>query len=84
MNRAIDNAKVLCEVTSPRTSLDLALIGQGIALLPTFIGDASPSLIRKGGTIEELAHDQWVVVHQDDRKLAEVRRTLDRLFAVLP
>lgn len=83
MSRSIDNSKVVCEVNSPRTAMDLALAGKGIALLPTFVGDAESSLIRKGDTIEELAHDQWIVVHQDDRKLAEVRRTVDRLFAVL-
>ncbi len=73
----------ICEVTSPRNSLDLALAGKGIALLPTFIGDAQTKLKRAGSTIPKLAHDQWIVTHQDDRHLPEIRRTIDRLYRVL-
>ncbi|EPX76959.1 LysR family transcriptional regulator [Litoreibacter arenae] len=73
----------VCEVTSPRNCLDLALAGRGLALLPTFIGDAQPELERAGATIPELTHDQWLVTHQDDRHLPHVRRTLDRLADVL-
>ena len=73
----------VCEVSSPRNSLDLALAGKGIALLPTFIGDAQTTLRRTGGTIPELAHEQWIVTHQDDRHLPEVRRTIDRMCRVL-
>ena len=73
----------LCEVTAPRNGLDLALAGKGMALLPTFIGDAQPTLAQVGGTIAALSHDRWIVTHQDDRHLPEVRRTLDRLCAAL-
>jgi len=74
---------VVCEVNTVRNSLDLALAGRGLALLPTFIGDAQTGLRRAGGTIAELAHDQWLVTHQDDRHLPEVRRTIDRLYRVM-
>ncbi|MEJ6392854.1 LysR family transcriptional regulator [Gymnodinialimonas sp. 2305UL16-5] len=70
------------EVTSPRNSLDLALAGHGMALLPTFIGDAQPALQRRGDTIPDLSHDQWIVSHQDDRHFPEVRRALTRLYAL--
>lgn len=73
----------ICEVNTPRNSLDLAQAGQGIALLPTFIGDSRAGLQRVGDTVPELAHDQWIVFHQDDRHLPEVRRTIDRLCQVL-
>ncbi|MCY0093175.1 LysR family transcriptional regulator [Hoeflea ulvae] len=73
----------VCEVNAPRNSLDLALAGKGIALLPSFIGDRQPTLRQTGATIPELAHDRWIVSHQDDRHLPEVRRTIDRLCRVL-
>lgn len=73
----------ICEVNAPRNSLDLALAGMGVALLPTFIGDAQPSLQRKGDTIVELGHDQWLVTHQDDRYLPEVRRVIDRVGGLI-
>ncbi|WP_339761444.1 LysR family transcriptional regulator [uncultured Hoeflea sp.] len=82
LGKMIGNDAV-CEVSSPRNSLDLALAGKGIALLPTFIGDARTSLRRSGATIPELAHDRWIVTHQDDRHLPEVRRTIDRMCQVL-
>lgn len=73
----------ICEVTAPRNSLDLALAGQGVALLPTFVGDRQKVLARVGDTVPELAHDQWIVTHNDDRHLPEVRRALDRLYGAL-
>ena len=73
----------ICEVSAPRNSLDLALLGKGIALLPTFVGDARSELQRTGDAISELAHDLWMVTHQDDRHLPPVRRTIDRLYQVL-
>ncbi|AKI02495.1 transcriptional regulator, LysR family [Hoeflea sp. IMCC20628] len=73
----------VCEVNAPRNSLDLALAGKGIALLPTFIGDRQKTLRQTGGTIPELSHDRWIVTHQDDRHLPEVRSTIDRLCKVL-
>ncbi len=73
----------VCEVNVPRNSLDLALAGKGIALLPTFVGEAHGALVRTGDVIAELAHDQWIVTHQDDRHLSEVRRAIDRMCRVL-
>lgn len=71
------------EVNTPRNSLDLVLAGKGAALLPTFIGDAHAQLQPVGNTIAELAHDQWLVTHQDDRNLPEVRRAIKRLCRIL-
>jgi len=73
---------VACEVTAPRNALDLALVGIGKVLLPTFIGDAEPRLTRVSAPIPELTHGQWITAHDDDRHLPEVRRALDRLYAV--
>ncbi len=70
------------ETNTPRNALDLAVAGHGVALLPTFIGDRQAKLERRSDPIAELAHDQWVVMHQDDRHLHPVRRVIDRLYAV--
>lgn len=76
-------ADVVCEVNAPRNSLDLALAGTGVALLPTFVGDAQPGLVRRGKVVAELSHDRWLVVHQQARGLPPVRRAIDRLCEVL-
>jgi len=73
----------ICEVNTPRNSLDLALTGLGIAVLPTFIGDTQDALTRAGPVIPELTHDQWLVTHDDDRHLPEIRRTVERIYSVL-
>ncbi|MEO1295946.1 MAG: sulfotransferase, partial [Cyanobacteria bacterium J06636_16] len=52
-------------------SLDLALAGQGIALLPTFVGKAHPTLEQRGDIIADLTQDRWIVTHQDDRHRPE-------------
>ena len=70
---------VIAEVDTPRLALDLAQKGMGRVLLPTFVGDAHPQLERVGAEVEELTHDQWIVTHDDDRALPEVRRALDRI-----
>ena len=69
------------EVGTPRLALDLALAGVGRVLLPDFVGDAT-GLERSGPPVDELAHDQWLVSHADDRDLPEIRRALDRIGAV--
>jgi len=79
--RAADAA--LYEVSHPRLALDLTLTGTGRVVLPTFIGDAEPRLTRVGEPIEELSHDQWLVAHDDDRRLPEVRRAIDREYRIL-
>lgn len=76
-------AEIVCEVTSPRNALDLALTGHGIALLPTFVGDTEQGLHRVGGVVPELTHDRWLVTHDADRHLPEVRRAIDRMCRVL-
>jgi DNA-binding transcriptional LysR family regulator len=61
----------------------MALAGVGRVILPTFIGDAEAGLERAGDPIPDLSHDQWLVTHDDDRSLPEVRRTIDRVVGIL-
>lgn len=70
------------EVSQPRLALDLALAGAGQVVLPTFIGDEERGLERRSEAITELSHDAWLVAHDDDRHLPEIRRVVDRLFAM--
>ncbi|MEP2978972.1 MAG: LysR family transcriptional regulator [Lentilitoribacter sp.] len=70
------------EVNNPRLALDLALAGAGQLILPTFIGDQETALERRSGAIEELSHDAWLVFHDDDRNLPEIRRVIDRIYSL--
>ncbi|MCC9620656.1 LysR family transcriptional regulator [Thalassospira sp. MA62] len=71
------------EVSNPRSLLDLALAGAGNVVLPCFVGEHFSQLQRVGPIIDELAHEQWLVLHGEDRHLGHVRQFIDRLMAVL-
>ena len=70
------------EVTAPINALDLALAGAGRVLLPTFVGDSLTELVQVTPTVGTLSHDQWLVVHQDERHQPQVRKVIDRLYKV--
>lgn len=71
------------EVTTPQCALELAIAGTARVVLPTFIGDTQPQLKMVSSWIDELLHDQWLVTHQEDRFLPEVRRVIDRTYVIL-
>ncbi|WP_275782934.1 LysR family transcriptional regulator [Pararhizobium gei] len=68
---------------APELLPHLLSAGAGRGVLPTFMGDAVPSLKRDGVPIDELAHPLWLAVNDDDRQLPEVRLTMDRLADLL-
>ena len=74
---------IACEVSTPRLALDLALAGAGRALLPSFVGDEHPALVRAGALVRELTHEQWLVSHAEERALPAVRLALDRIGALM-
>lgn len=78
----MDGARCI-EVSNPRNALDLALAGSVKTILPTFIGDAANGLIKITENIAELEHTQWLVTHQEDRHLPEVRQVIESIHAVL-
>jgi DNA-binding transcriptional LysR family regulator len=63
--------------------LEAVRVGAGLAVLPCYLGDNEPALHRVGALLEEVAADQWLLVHRDLRTLPRVRAVMDaviRLF----
>ena len=56
-----------------------ARAGIGLAVLPCYLGDAEPGLVRAlpGGPVPALARELWIVTHQDLRRTARVRAFFD-------
>lgn len=81
--RSHHGRQIVLEVNAARTVLDLALHGVGHAVLPCFVGDLEPGLVRSGDEIAELRHDQWLVTHHDDRHDQVTRTMLRRLRNVI-
>lgn len=79
-NRA---TQIVTTVNRPRSLLDLARAGVGIAVLPCFVGDLDPMLEREGDEIGDLRHKQWLVTNNDDRSRREIRVIADRLAKLL-
>lgn len=76
-------ADIVLTVNRARNLCDLALSGAGIAVLPTFVGDAEQGLERAGDEIADLRHRQWIVMNNDDRHRPEVRAVVERLRSLL-
>lgn len=58
-----------------RTDLmvDAAVSGIGVAVLPVFLGDSAPALVRLSAAIEPLRADYWAVAQRDLARNASVR-----------
>ena len=53
--------------------------GLGVAVLPCYLADREPCLVRISDPIEELATDVWLLTHPDLRKAARIRALMDFL-----
>ncbi|MTI45665.1 LysR family transcriptional regulator [Roseibium hamelinense] len=60
---------------------DLVASGAGIALLPVFMGDANPGLVRLGDTVQELTGNEHLIVHRDLLREPAVRAVSDAIAA---
>lgn len=72
--------QIAIQVSAPRNALDLACAGKARAVLPTFIGDTQKGLMRVTPVIADLAHDQWLVTHQEERFQPQVRHLIDQIY----
>ena len=75
--------QIVTTASDARLELDLTRKGIGRMVLPTFIGDGEPDLVRVSDPIEELCHEEWLVAHQDARHDPPVRRAIDALMGFL-
>jgi DNA-binding transcriptional LysR family regulator len=60
-----------------------AVAGLGIALLPCFVGDPEPALVRVAGPTEIPASELWLVLHPDLRRVRRVRAVASFVEAVI-
>lgn len=59
--------------------LEAAREGLGLALLPCFLGDAEPGIVRVPGTATLDGKSIWLLYHRDLRRTARVRTLIDHL-----
>jgi DNA-binding transcriptional LysR family regulator len=55
----------------------MAAAGLAATVLPCFVGDRHPGLVRVGGVVPDLDVDLWLLTHADLRHSARVRAFID-------
>jgi len=71
-------ARVVYRASSLVNQLTAARGGMGLVLLPCYLGDTDPALVRAWAKpIEELTRELWIVTHADLKKTARVRAFFD-------
>ena len=68
--------------SSVATLGQLVRAGAGIGAMPCMVADTDPTLARAGPVIEALSEEVFLVMHNDDRHRAPLRRLIDRLVRV--
>ncbi len=69
--------RLAARVNSVHCMLELATQGFGAALLPCFLGDARPELVRIGQPPSDIDVGLWILTHSDLRRSARVRAFMD-------
>ncbi|MFK7986579.1 MAG: LysR family transcriptional regulator [Sandaracinaceae bacterium] len=76
--------RVVARSTVPSATRDLIRAGVGVGLLPCFVGDADPTLVRvRRAAIPELDVPVWLLTHPDLRRSARVRALMEFLHGHL-
>ena len=74
------SARIACRVDALPAARDAALAGLGLALLPCYLGDPTPGLHRLAPkAVTEPRSALWLLTHDDLRRTARIRATLDFL-----
>jgi DNA-binding transcriptional LysR family regulator len=54
--------------------------GMGLAILPCYLADPDPLLVRAGPPIGDLAGDLWLLTHKELAKTARIRSFMDAMY----
>ena len=71
------SGRVVYRINTVLGLAEAAAAGIGFALLPCFIGAATPGLRRLSAPLPELANGIWLLTHADLRQTARVRAFMD-------
>jgi DNA-binding transcriptional LysR family regulator len=77
LSRNVSDATVVYRTNSVVNQLVAARAGLGAAVLPCYLGDPEPALVRLLDPVPELSRELWIVTHMDLRRTARVRAFLD-------
>jgi DNA-binding transcriptional LysR family regulator len=76
LSRLAPARQVVFRSNSTASLVVAARSGLGVALLPCYIADAEPGLVRLGGP-EPVEHELWLLVHGDLRRSPRVKAVIE-------
>lgn len=78
VHRNVAQDAIAYRTTSLVNQLAAARAGMGLAVLPCYLGDPEPGLVRAlPGPIAELTSELWIVTHADLKRTARIRAFLE-------
>ncbi|HET7827215.1 MAG TPA: LysR family transcriptional regulator [Anaeromyxobacter sp.] len=80
--RVAPERRVVFRCNSTAALLAAAGVGVGVAVLPCFVADRDPGLVRMEGP-QPVPHELWLLVHGDLRRTPRVRAVIDWLDALV-
>lgn len=80
---AIHGGSVRLRGNSVHAVRELVANGAGISVLPCFVGDSDQRLVRAGAIIADLASEQWLVAHHEERHVPAIRNLIDRIVKLM-
>lgn len=76
----LDGAKPVVRVNNWLVLHEAVRFGAGLAVLPCYLGDTDGRVQRVGGILDDVAVEQWLLVHRDLRTLPRVRAVMDAVI----
>ena len=77
LDEAVGPRRQACRIDSVLGMAEAAAAGVGAAILPCFLGDRHPGLVRVGAPLADLDVDLWILTHADLRHSARVRAFME-------
>ena len=77
LEETVEPRRQACRIDSVIAMAEAAAAGVGAAILPCFLGDRRPELVRIGPPIADLDVDLWILTHADLRHSARVRAFME-------
>lgn len=73
LNKQLPQASITIRTTTLQSQLAACMGGAGLSVLPCFIADSVPNLIRVMAPTEVFTQDIWLTMHHDISKLSRIR-----------
>lgn len=69
--------RVVCRVNTLLGMREAALVGMGLTVMPCYLCDPDPRLVRLGEPIPEMESELWSLTHPDLKAVSRIRAFLD-------